>query len=189
MPWEMTWPSPKMSAVLRECLTFWQVKSLHVFSVDNPLCKPADPRFVGYGCQEPKNLRQSLATSHWCAIDACQCRFHVLPYCVTRLLGQKSWSTAGTAFQKALIVEINAHEAQVFPVVATLGIFYLSGIGIFILKWSAETLEQIYSQSVVSALLLLLIPVTSMLLFLRFGKLHPTRKLEWWQRRVVDQAW
>ena len=67
------------------------------------------------------------------------------------------------------------------------------------LEWGVHTktirwdiLEQIYTQSVVKAaglLRLLLIPFTSMLLFLRFGKLHPTRKLEWWQRRVVDQAW
>eukprot|EP00931_Biecheleriopsis_adriatica_P044576 TRINITY_DN2550_c0_g1_i1.p1 TRINITY_DN2550_c0_g1~~TRINITY_DN2550_c0_g1_i1.p1 ORF type:complete len:505 (+),score=127.53 TRINITY_DN2550_c0_g1_i1:83-1516(+) len=41
------YPALKKSGCL-ERLQSSGVKSLHVFSVDNPLCRPADPRFVGY---------------------------------------------------------------------------------------------------------------------------------------------
>ncbi|CAK9114165.1 unnamed protein product [Durusdinium trenchii] len=41
------YPALKKSGLLDQ-LRSSGVKSLHVFSVDNPLCRPADPRFVGY---------------------------------------------------------------------------------------------------------------------------------------------
>lgn len=41
------YPALKKSGCLDKLLSTG-VKSLHVFSVDNPLCRPADPRFVGY---------------------------------------------------------------------------------------------------------------------------------------------
>lgn len=41
------YPALKKSGCL-ERLQSLGVKNLHVFSVDNPLCRPADPRFIGY---------------------------------------------------------------------------------------------------------------------------------------------
>ncbi|CAE7782761.1 UAP1, partial [Symbiodinium pilosum] len=41
------YPALKRSGCLDRLLDLG-VKSLHVFSVDNPLCRPADPRFIGY---------------------------------------------------------------------------------------------------------------------------------------------